>query len=117
MQLAKIRQCVDKGIPMFWSMFAIPEYLNRLKANTQARANCPDAAAWANQLKKQEPFAATREEMIREAHLCLIIGYNLKTKEICVSDSWGDYAAEQWISFEDALSVSQKNVLLYSLEK
>ncbi|MBR5621730.1 MAG: C39 family peptidase [Opitutales bacterium] len=117
MQLAKIRQCVDKGIPMFWSMFAIPEYLNRLKANTQARANCPDAAAWSEQLKKQEPFTATREEMVREAHLCLIIGYNLKTKEICVSDSWGDYAAEQWISFEDAFSVSQKNVLLYSLEK
>ena len=49
--------------------------------------------------------------------MCLIIGYNLKTKEICVSDSWGDYAAEQWISFEDALYVSQKNVQLYSLEK
>lgn len=117
MQISKIRQCVDKGIPMFWSMFAAPEYLNRLRANTQQRLAAKDFNVYSKNLKSLEPLEIPRREMLNHAHLCLIIGYNLKTKELCISDSWGDFAAEQWISLEDALYVSQKNVPLYILEK
>lgn len=117
MQFAKIRQCADKGIPMFWCMYAAPEYLNRLQANTALRAETKDFSVYAKKLKEAGTLEIAHGELIKHAHVCLIIGYNLKTKEVCVSDSWGDHAAEQWISLEDALYVSQKNAPLYILEK
>lgn len=117
MQLSKIRQCVDKGVPIFWSMFAAPDYLNRLRANTRERASVQDFTVFAKKLKDAEPLEISKQELIQHAHLCLIIGYNLKTKEVCVSDSWGDHTAEQWIAFDDALYVTQKNAPLYILEK
>lgn len=117
MQFAKIRQCVDKGIPMFWCMFAAPDYLNRLRANTLERAAVSDFSAFAKKLKNADKLEIPRNELMRHAHVCLIIGYNSKTKEVCVSDSWGDHTAEQWIAFEDALYVTQKNASLYILEK
>lgn len=117
MQFAKIRQCADKGIPMFWCMYAAPDYLTRLRANTAERAGTADFSAFAKKLKNAERLEISRNEMMNHAHVCLIIGYNAKTKEICVSDSWGDHTAEQWISFEDALYVTQKNAALYILER
>lgn len=114
-QLAKIRQCVDRGIPMFWCMYSHPAYQSRLRENTRARAE--DFEAYVKKLKETDKLELSPEEMRSHGHVCLIIGYNLKTKELCVSDSWGDFAAEQWISLEDALHVTQKNAQLYILER
>jgi len=41
------------------------------------------------------------------AHLCMIIGYNSRTKEIATSDSWGKEFAERWLTLEEAAALSQ----------
>ncbi|MGN0834777.1 MAG: hypothetical protein ACI4QA_02985 [Candidatus Spyradosoma sp.] len=110
MSFPKIKLCADKGVPMMWCMFSAPEYLARLRENTHARETAPDFAAFARELRRQNVPEISSEQR-KYAHMCLIIGYNAKTKEICVSDSWGDSAAERWISFEDAAAFSQKEPL------
>lgn len=116
MQFSKIKQSVDKGIPLLWSMYTAPAYESRLNANTLARANAANFADFAKKLKRTEPLEISPAELRQYGHMCLIIGYNTKTKEICVSNSWGEHAKEQWIRFEDAEAVSQK-APLYLLEK
>lgn len=117
MQFQKIRQSVDKGVPMLWSMSATPEYMNRLKDNTFERKQAENFDDFATKLKKREPLKVSPRDLSRYAHLCLIIGYNPKTKEICISDSWGEHTAEQWIAFDDAFAVRHKAVPLHVLEK
>ncbi len=110
MNFSKIKVCADKGVPMMWCMFSAPEYLARLRENTLAREDAADFSAFARGLRRQA-VPKISGELRKYAHMCLIIGYNAKTKEICVSDSWGDSAAERWIRFEDALAFSQKEPL------
>lgn len=115
MNFSKIRSCADKGVPMMWCMFSTPEYLTRLQENTLKRESVSDFAAFARALRRQSVPEAV-SDLNRYAHVCLIIGYNAKTKEICVSDSWGDAAAERWIRFEDAAAFSQ-SAPLWLLER
>lgn len=42
----------------------------------------------------------------RMSHLCLIVGYNDKTDEIAVSDSWGPRFELRWITADAANAVS-----------
>jgi hypothetical protein len=37
----------------------------------------------------------------------MIIGYNSKTDEIAISDSWGPQFAERWITTDEANAISQ----------
>lgn len=109
MSFSKIRQSVNRGVPLIWTMFSTPQYETRMKRLTAERRgndSAADAAARAKRLDAMEPLAFSPETARKYAHVCLIIGYNSKTKELCVSNSWGDYAREQWVRFEDAETVS-----------
>lgn len=116
LQFSKIKQSIDKGVPLFWGMYTAPAYEARLESNTLARSQASNFAAFAKNLKRMEALEIPQAELRNYGHLCLIIGYNTKTKEICVSNSWGEHAKEQWIRFEDAEAVSQQ-VPLYLLER
>lgn len=107
MSFTKIRQCADKGIPMIWCMYSVPAYRERLEENTRERAGETDFSARAKKLAAMKKLDLSYTELREYSHVCLIIGYNAKTKEICVSDSWGRGAEEEWIRFDDALAVSQ----------
>jgi hypothetical protein len=37
----------------------------------------------------------------------MIIGYNKKTNELAITDSWGPNYAERWITVEEAQAISQ----------
>ena len=109
MSFSKIRQSVNRGVPLIWTMYSTPQYETRMKRLTAERRgndSAADAAARAKRLDAMEPLAFSPETARKYAHVCLIIGYNSKTKELCVSNSWGDYAREQWVRFEDAETVS-----------
>lgn len=111
----KIKQCTDRGIPMMWTLYSAPQYLKRLRQNTEARAAAANMEAFAATLKKQA-VPELPPNPRDYAHICLIVGYNAKTKEICVSDSWGDRAAERWIRLEDAVVFSE-GATLHLLER
>ena len=42
--------------------------------------------------------------------MCMIIGYNEATGELCVSDSWGPQYAERWITMEEANAITQNDL-------
>lgn len=104
----KIRQSVDRGVPMLWTMFSTPEYMSRMRINSLERQDGSDSATHAKRLDALAPLAFDAQRARAFAHICLIVGYNMKTKEICVSNSWGESLSELWVRFDDALIVSQE---------
>ncbi|MBR6798137.1 MAG: C39 family peptidase [Opitutales bacterium] len=109
LSLSKVRQSVDRGVPLIWAMYSTPEYEDRMTGQTSERTAAVGAPAWAKRLSAMEDLEFSPEEARKSAHVCLIIGYNMKTKELCVSNSWGDFAKEHWVRFRDAELVSQSN--------
>jgi len=65
----------------------------------------PDA--WAASLEPARKAAKDWRNDPESGHVCMIIGYNEKTGELAVSDSWGPQFAERWITAEEAKVVSQ----------
>lgn len=112
MSFSKIRQAVDRGIPLVWSMSSTPAYRNRMAAQTRERLVAQDIASWAKRLHAMEELPFDPAEAREYGHVCLILGYNSKTKELCVSDSWGERTREQWVRFEDAECVTSSLYLL-----
>jgi len=43
-------------------------------------------------------------------HVRMIIGYNEKTGEVAISDSWGRGSEERWMTMEEASAVSQREM-------
>ena len=107
LSLSKVRQSVDRGVPLVWAMYSTPEYEARMTELTSGRSADESVPARAKRLNAMENLEFSEEAARKSAHVCLIIGYNMKTKELCVSNSWGDFAKEQWVRFKDAESVSQ----------
>jgi hypothetical protein len=58
-------------------------------------------------LKKTKPLKPDPEW----GHICLIIGYNQKTREIAISDSWGPETTERWMTEEEAKQIKQPGAL------
>ena len=61
-----------------------------------------------NDLKEKKYKSTSRNELLRSmGHICLIIGYNEKTNQICISDSWGNKYSERWVSINSMKGKSQ----------
>ncbi len=98
---------VDKGIPVFWTLFSTDEYIKRMIDNTKLRTS-EDFNNYMKIIKKQKKI----DKKIDGAHICLIIGYNHKSKELAVSNSWGEKFAITWIRFADAKVVGRNTFVI-----
>lgn len=101
-----VKKHIDKGLPLIWTMFSSKQYNNFVNERTNARAEASDWAAWADR-SKSEARSMSLVKDINSAHACMIIGYNKKTNEIAVSDSWGPSFAIRWVPAAQAEQVSQ----------
>ena len=100
-----VKPYIDSGIPVFWTMFALPEYELIRRGNLKKRAKCDSPEEWVKILKKQDTVKSAR----KNPHLCLIVGYNEVTREIAVSNSWGvSENIPSWVSEKNARKVCQK---------
>ena len=97
-----IAAMIDKGIPIFWTLFSTDEYTKRMLDNSQLRSK-EDFNDYMKILKKQDKLSRKLEN----AHICLIIGYNKKSKELAVSNSWGEKFTITWVRFADAKTVGR----------
>ena len=97
-----ISALVDKGIPVCWTLLSTKPYTERMVANTEKRQKEADFDSYISFIKDQKKLPKLRDG----AHICLIIGYNKKSKELAVSNSWGDSFAISWVRFDDAKTVS-----------
>ena len=98
-----IMKAIDEGLPLIWTMWSTDVYGERANQNTHARQTMT-TEQWLKTLKKQKKIKDVHEG----PHICLIIGYNETTKEIAVSNSWGQSpAAFWWVRMEDAEVVAR----------
>lgn len=93
---------IDNGIPICWMLFATDDFLKRMVANSDKRANA-DFTEYCKYLKAQDKI---KKQMVNP-HICLIIGYNKKSKEIAISNSWGEKYKIHWVRFDDAKAIAR----------
>lgn len=102
-----VSRFIDRGLPLMWPMSSTPEYNDAVNSRAhQRREISTDSDEWKKTLSSARKAARKIKKYPEAAHICMIIGYNKKTDEIAVSDSWGPDFAERWITPEEAAAVS-----------
>ena len=94
-----------------WTMFVDEDHDREITARSQRRKSMTSPEEWlktelADVRKTARDLASNISS--NNGHVRMIIGYNPTTKEIAISDSWGEHRAERWVSLEEAEAVSQK---------
>lgn len=102
---------INRGIPIMWAMFSMDSLNNELNARMSQRVSMTDPLAWKKSLDPIRKAAKKIPVDDKQGHMCMIIGYNELTGEIAVSDSWGPRFAERWMTEEEALAVSQGQLM------
>lgn len=113
--MATVKKYVRKGVPLMWTMFSLPEVNQDLGARMGPRQAMSDPIEWEKSLTPARLAAKRIQHNFKHGHMCMIIGYNEKTKEIAVSDSWGPQFAERWMTVEEANAVSQGEFMIINL--
>ncbi len=97
----EIAEYIDMGLPIMWHLRSTPSFQLAANNNT-ARRNGKE--------ERKKNDSGQDEDSNSGGHICLIIGYNKKTGEIAISDSWGPKFAERWVPFHEARHVSYGNM-------
>jgi hypothetical protein len=98
LRVRDVKKYIDTGSPLLWRMCSMPQYNDVADANTKRRGT-PEHEEWLAQVRSK--FAG-REKAEGNYHLCMIIGYNERTNELAVSDSWGARFELRWVPVEVA---------------
>lgn len=104
-----VARYIDEGLPVMWAMFSTDEFNTLADGHTQERKKMTDPESWSASLAGARKAAKKIRPDPEAGHVCMIIGYNEKTGELAVSDSWGPQFAERWVTPEEAQAVSQNN--------
>ncbi|WP_226895069.1 hypothetical protein [Luteolibacter marinus] len=100
--IGKLARYIDKGTPVMWTMYSLPDYNEIANTNTAERAQVTSWDQWKEKIASQSEIYAKREPRPGNYHICMIIGYNSETNELAVSDSWGSRYELRWVPFEVA---------------
>lgn len=98
LNVREVKRIIDTGVPILWRMCSTETYNKVTNENTESRSKA-DHAAW---IKEQVEKFSNKSKEEENYHMCLIIGYNEKTQELAVSDSWGDRFEIRWTPVEVA---------------
>lgn len=105
--IQEIKSAIDAGKPILFLHYSTVEFNRRVNARMEHRVAVTDWEKWKTEflpsLKKTIPLKPDP----LDRHICLIIGYNEKTREIAISDSWGPEATERWMLEEEARQIQQ----------
>jgi hypothetical protein len=105
--IQEIKSAIDAGKPILFCHYSTEEFNNRVNERMEHRVAVTDWGKWFSEflpsLKKSIPLKPDRHY----SHICLIIGYNEKTREIAISDSWGLQVTERWMTEEEARQIQQ----------
>jgi hypothetical protein len=109
--IQEIKSAIDVGKPILFGHYSTEEFNNRVNERMEHRVAVTDWEKWISEflpsLKKSIPLKPDP----RYGHISLIIGYNEKTREIAISDSWGPRATERWMTEEEARQIQQPGAL------
>ena len=107
-----VSKFIDRGLPIMWTMYSMPGINATLNARVAERSGMSDPSLWSRQLDPVRKAAKKIATDPKQGHMCMIIGYNEKTGEVAISDSWGPQFAERWITEEEANAISQGNLMV-----
>jgi hypothetical protein len=112
-----IEQNIDRGLPLMWSCDIHIPLEKRLSERMAERAAVTDWDAWGAKLKDvdaREVLKEIHDSPSAGGHQRMIIGYNEKTGEIAISDSWSKFFALRWMTLAEANAINQGQ--LYVIE-
>jgi len=110
-KLRTVKKYVDEGLPSIWTMFSSRKYNSFVNKRTTERLSVNDWEVWKDRSKNEARDIHLLKDFM-SAHACMIIGYNNKTEEIAVSDSWGPSYAVRWVPVDQIEQVSQGSIYL-----
>jgi hypothetical protein len=109
LDLKMISGNIDKGLPIMWSCSIHLPFERAITKRKADRSLVTDWDAWAAQLAAQDDKEIAQEitgESSIGAHQRMIIGYNTKTNEIAISDSWSKAFAIRWLTLKEANAIN-----------
>ncbi len=95
-RLKGIRQAIDNGYPIFRLLHTEDDVESRMNLVTRDRQG-KTVTEWKKVLSK----LPTAKKAKKSNHFNLVVGYNEKTEEIGISDSWGNFAQLRWMPWKD----------------
>lgn len=105
--IQQIKPFIDAGKPLLFAHSSTQEFNKRVDERMARRIAVTNWDDWTSRflpsLKKGPPLKPDP----LYGHVCLIIGYNEKTREIAITDSWGPAATERWMTEEEARQIMQ----------
>lgn len=101
-----LKKYIDKGLPILWKMRSLRTYNKLANRRTQERRKVTDFTSWAETISTEAKQVSPRLGARKNHHLCMIIGYNERTNEVAVSDSWGINYELRWVHLDIARAVT-----------
>jgi len=104
-----IAKNIDRGLPLMWSCSIHIPFEKAISKRKIERESVTDWNAWAAKLQDLDKTAIP--ETITKTpsdggHQRMIIGYNAKTGEIAISDSWSSAFAIRWMTLAEANAIN-----------
>lgn len=116
---------IDKGFPLMWGIFFDPELDKRISTRTKEREAVTDWKSWPEKLKTARNVRKVGRKMLQmpdspgaevtNGHVRMITGYNAKTGEVAMSDSWGKRFEERWATVEEAQAMTQHETAFWNV--
>jgi hypothetical protein len=116
---------IDKGFPLMWGIFFDPELDKTISARSKERLTVTDWKAWLEKLKSARNVSKVGSKMLQmpdspggevsNGHIRMIVGYNAKTGEVAISDSWGKRFEERWATIEEARAMTQHETAFWNV--
>lgn len=104
--IRKVRRHIDEGLPILWVHFSTPEFNTIANERSLLRAKVEDWAAWIRRCEQENDEAESAiKRKSAYGHVALIVGYNERTGELCLSDSWGPGYEARWVTEAQAAQV------------
>ena len=100
----RIRDSIDRGLPFMWGCRADPGTIDKWITNWTAQRKKSSWDDWTVFVKARPPV---HQPIGGDGHMRMIVGYNKETREVAISDSWGEKYAERWLPFDVLEELSQ----------
>lgn len=102
LKIRDVKRYIDQGIPVMWTMHSMDAYNEFADKNTAKRGSVTDWTSYATEITTDAAPFAGKGKPDDNRHICMIIGYNEKTNELAVSDSWGQRFELRWVPLQVA---------------
>jgi len=112
LRIREVKRYIDDGVPVMWTMHAVDEYAKAANEGTSTRSHVSDWKSYAADILTKANEIAKLPKPDKNGHCCMIIGYNEKTEEFAVSDSWGPSFERRWVPVKVANWASSGSIFL-----